>query len=452
MWFKVIGTRLAQRFGLSHEGDYAELDTKWGRGREAALLFCIISVIIIMKPEITCVDIANKRVIWREPTGQQLGGWREPIWRRRDVWKSNALHYIAINFPKHLPKSSLPVKPITIGVIDAAVYYKNDPIVSFIETARPATVFDNLRFLGESGNSARFVSICSFHGAATHAGLICIKNKFSIASWILLNMSEYTYIYGWDLPKVFDVKLERHVYMLLSSPLSEHYGTSKGYIDPNPRAALFFHNVELLGGGRPLSIRDVNTSPCRANDGGGEKKFNNFLIIAQPLSNILEKHPFFKEFGYLAVSTFFIWVFLVIACGVKMSFRSLNYLLASLLAAIFFLGLCFREFDAEHASASHGSYGVSLPCYGGTQIRELSHSGRALPISLPLARHRICQRLRGDHEILLAIRNAAVIFAPSDFAGIGREIGAGDMMMLADFGAAKARKEALGLVRARAFV
>ena len=64
-----------------------------------------------------------------------------------------------------------------------------------------------------------------------------------------------------------------------------------------------------------------------------------------------------------------------------------------------------------------------------------------LPISLPLARHRMRQRRRRNHEILLAIRHAAVIFAPSDFAGIGREIRASDMMMLANFGAAQAGED-----------
>ncbi len=58
------------------------------------------------------------------------------------------------------------------------------------------------------------------------------------------------------------------------------------------------------------------------------------------------------------------------------------------------------------------------------------------------------QRGGGDHEILFAIRHAAMILAPRDFAGIGGQIRASDMMMLAHFGAAQAREERFGLVRA----
>ena len=78
--------------------------------------------------------------------------------------------------------------------------------------------------------------------------------------------------------------------------------------------------------------------------------------------------------------------------------------------------------------------------------------GRTLPIALPLARDRMRQRRRRDHKILFAIRDAAVILAPSDFARIGLKVAACDMVMLANFSAADAGKEALGLVRARAFV
>ena len=44
---------------------------------------------------------------------------------------------------------------------------------------------------------------------------------------------------------------------------------------------------------------------------------------------------------------------------------------------------------------------------------ELSHANGAPPIALPLARHGMRQRRRRDHEVLLAIRHAAVILAPS---------------------------------------
>ena len=75
-----------------------------------------------------------------------------------------------------------------------------------------------------------------------------------------------------------------------------------------------------------------------------------------------------------------------------------------------------------------------------------------LPISFPSARNRMGQRGGSNHKILLAIRHAAMIFAPSDLARISREIRAGDMMMLANFGATEAGEIRLGLVRASAFV
>jgi hypothetical protein len=58
----------------------------------------------------------------------------------------------------------------------------------------------------------------------------------------------------------------------------------------------------------------------------------------------------------------------------------------------------------------------------------------------------------GDHQILLAIAHAAMILAPRHFAGVGFQIRPRDMVMRADFRAAQPGKEALGLVRASAFV
>lgn len=57
-------------------------------------------------------------------------------------------------------------------------------------------------------------------------------------------------------------------------------------------------------------------------------------------------------------------------------------------------------------------------------------------------------RRRRNHKELLAVRNAAIVFAPSHFTGISGEIAAGDMMVRPDFSAAKAREEAFGLVGA----
>ena len=61
------------------------------------------------------------------------------------------------------------------------------------------------------------------------------------------------------------------------------------------------------------------------------------------------------------------------------------------------------------------------------------------------------QRDASDCKILFAIRHAAVILAPSEFAGIGSQISARDMMMVADLRAAHAGEEAFRLVRASAF-
>ena len=56
------------------------------------------------------------------------------------------------------------------------------------------------------------------------------------------------------------------------------------------------------------------------------------------------------------------------------------------------------------------------------------------------------QRGAGGGQILLAVGDAAVVFAPSHFGRVGGEVRAGDMVVHADFGAAKAAEEALGLL------
>jgi hypothetical protein len=43
------------------------------------------------------------------------------------------------------------------------------------------------------------------------------------------------------------------------------------------------------------------------------------------------------------------------------------------------------------------------------------------------------QCLRRDHEILFAVADATVILSPRNFSSVGREVGTGDMVMLADF-------------------
>jgi hypothetical protein len=46
----------------------------------------------------------------------------------------------------------------------------------------------------------------------------------------------------------------------------------------------------------------------------------------------------------------------------------------------------------------------------------------------------MCQCGRGGHEVLLTIRDAAVILAPSHFGRVSRDVRTGDMMMNSDFG------------------
>lgn len=58
----------------------------------------------------------------------------------------------------------------------------------------------------------------------------------------------------------------------------------------------------------------------------------------------------------------------------------------------------------------------------------------------------------GDESVLLAVADAAVIFAPVHFTGIGGEVGAGDLVVDADFRATQAREVAFREVGRRAVV
>ena len=60
------------------------------------------------------------------------------------------------------------------------------------------------------------------------------------------------------------------------------------------------------------------------------------------------------------------------------------------------------------------------------------------------------QRERGNAVDLFAIRNAAVIFAPARLLGIAKKIGASDMMVMANLGAAKPGEIAFRPIRASA--
>jgi hypothetical protein len=53
-----------------------------------------------------------------------------------------------------------------------------------------------------------------------------------------------------------------------------------------------------------------------------------------------------------------------------------------------------------------------------------------------------------SHQILFAVAGAAVILAPSHFAGIGRQIWTGNIVMNADLSATQAREKRLRLIGA----
>ena len=72
-----------------------------------------------------------------------------------------------------------------------------------------------------------------------------------------------------------------------------------------------------------------------------------------------------------------------------------------------------------------------------------------LPISLPLARHRMAQRRAHDHEALHPVRFAAVGLAPLHFVRIGAEIATADAMVRADLSPAQPGEIALGLIGKR---
>ena len=76
------------------------------------------------------------------------------------------------------------------------------------------------------------------------------------------------------------------------------------------------------------------------------------------------------------------------------------------------------------------------------------------PLPVPLPRPRHARRHSRPHNAmsLRAVVDAAVVFAPCHFAGVGVQIRPGDMVVRADFGAAQAREVAFGLVRASALV
>ncbi len=75
-------------------------------------------------------------------------------------------------------------------------------------------------------------------------------------------------------------------------------------------------------------------------------------------------------------------------------------------------------------------------------------SKRSLPVPLPLPAHRMPGGSGGDQPELRAVVPPAMILAPRHLPRVGGEVGAGDVMMRSDLGAAQAREERLRLVRA----
>lgn len=73
-----------------------------------------------------------------------------------------------------------------------------------------------------------------------------------------------------------------------------------------------------------------------------------------------------------------------------------------------------------------------------------------LPVALPDFRRGVRERGARDEGILLTVADAAMVLTPSHLASVGGEVGAGDVVMHAHLGAAKAGEERLGLVGAGA--
>jgi hypothetical protein len=73
----------------------------------------------------------------------------------------------------------------------------------------------------------------------------------------------------------------------------------------------------------------------------------------------------------------------------------------------------------------------------------------ALPVAAEIDARLVFHRQSSNLVGLIAIRNAAVIFAPRCFLSIPEQISARDMMMVADLGAAHAAEKFLGPIRAR---
>jgi hypothetical protein len=72
----------------------------------------------------------------------------------------------------------------------------------------------------------------------------------------------------------------------------------------------------------------------------------------------------------------------------------------------------------------------------------------SLLTALPLTTHRMRQRRNNHHPELIAIADAAVVFAPSHFVCVGREILAADVVMDTGLSATQAAKDALSYIGA----
>lgn len=71
-----------------------------------------------------------------------------------------------------------------------------------------------------------------------------------------------------------------------------------------------------------------------------------------------------------------------------------------------------------------------------------------LPVALPHLRRRVTERGARDHLVLAAVADAAVVLTPRHLGGVGREVGAGDVVVDAHLGPTQTGEIALSLIGA----
>jgi hypothetical protein len=56
-----------------------------------------------------------------------------------------------------------------------------------------------------------------------------------------------------------------------------------------------------------------------------------------------------------------------------------------------------------------------------------------LPVALPLPRNRMIERCASRQKILFAVTDTAIVFTPSHFIRVGRQIRTRDVVMVGEF-------------------